>query len=818
METKVEQANKLNELFSNRDMNEANTRHQIIDKVIHELLSWPQESVLCEEYINPGFADYILTNGNKKALIIEAKKEGEFFTIPNSFNSKALYEYIKIENLLTDDSIKAAIQQVQIYCVTEGIPFACITNGHEWIFFKPFEFNKQWKKLNAFVIKSLKYFSMCYTHAVNNLSYSNIFENASLKTLLNISIKHKELFYPKTKITSYNHPVDSNTFACYLTPIVDKYFGDISATDKDFMENCYVKERSDNAVNNDLHQLLQDSLTPYFLRYKINQLRDDNHGGQLGNILLETSKSRIEKLITIYGGKGAGKSTFLKRLLLFNPPQHLKHFAKIAIVDLLEIPENKEQIQEYIWSQIVIQLDTAEMLESNRDVLIKLFNKEYELANKQDLYGIEPTTLKYQELLNSLITKWKTDSQLCAKALCRYHNKNLKGIIISIDNTDQYSPKMQDYCFTIAKNVSKELRCITIISMREERFFASNIHGTLDAYKITGFHISSPKAQNVFQKRIEYLQKLLKMADLRPILLNGVDEQIIVEIISFLNILLMEFKKANSSLNKFLSSCTQGNIRLALQLFREFVLSGYTNIFEMVSKNYNTIRIHQVLKPVMIPSRYYYDENLSYIPNIFQIRSKDTGSHFTCLRILQILNSKYEQGKDIYTETAELAAYFADNFLMLDDFKLNVDMMLKHGLIEARNRLDSYAEEVDALKITAFGVYFLCELNLHFTYLDLVCVDCGLFNEELANSIILSSNDEIKLFLGYDKKSRLLKRISKVRKFISYLAKVESTERNDYGLTIEQSCFSEKIAEAFKIEIAGVLKSAKIDQLSIETV
>ena len=166
---------------------------------------------------------------------------------PDSFNAKVPYDFIKTEQLLTDKPVEAAITQVQTYCIKEGINYACVTNGHEWIFFKPFESNKQWVKLDAFVIRNLGYFSSRYSHAVNNLSFSNIIENASLKSLLAISAKHKEMFYPKTKIASYNHPVDSNTHAAYLTPIVDKYFGDISISDKDFMENCYVKERNDKS-------------------------------------------------------------------------------------------------------------------------------------------------------------------------------------------------------------------------------------------------------------------------------------------------------------------------------------------------------------------------------------------------------------------------------------------------------------------------------------------------------------------------------------------------------------------------------------------
>ena len=55
-----DEMNKLIADVRKRDKNEAETRHKIIDFVLHEFLSWPKNRVAVEEYINPGFADFIL--------------------------------------------------------------------------------------------------------------------------------------------------------------------------------------------------------------------------------------------------------------------------------------------------------------------------------------------------------------------------------------------------------------------------------------------------------------------------------------------------------------------------------------------------------------------------------------------------------------------------------------------------------------------------------------------------------------------------------------------------------------------------------------
>ncbi|EKY2083074.1 hypothetical protein RA255_002041, partial [Cronobacter sakazakii] len=80
---KITKLIELKEYAIQRDINEAETRHKIIDFVLYDFLAWPKNRVVVEEYINPGYADYILrkTNGDD-LLFIEAKKTGVYFEIP----------------------------------------------------------------------------------------------------------------------------------------------------------------------------------------------------------------------------------------------------------------------------------------------------------------------------------------------------------------------------------------------------------------------------------------------------------------------------------------------------------------------------------------------------------------------------------------------------------------------------------------------------------------------------------------------------------------------------------------------------------------
>ena len=115
---------------SDRNLNEADTRHKIIDVLIHDVFAWPRNRVDCEEFIKPGFADYVLKNPRKEAMLfIEAKKAGFYFSLPNAAKADETNCFVKIKTLLTDDNIREAMVQVRTYCIETRMRICC---GYQW--------------------------------------------------------------------------------------------------------------------------------------------------------------------------------------------------------------------------------------------------------------------------------------------------------------------------------------------------------------------------------------------------------------------------------------------------------------------------------------------------------------------------------------------------------------------------------------------------------------------------------------------------------------------------------------------------------------
>jgi hypothetical protein len=808
--------------YKGRGLNEADTRHRVIDHVLHEVLAWPRNRTSVEEYIAPGYADYVLERSNGDALIlVEAKREGVYFELPAAVNPGETSSYQPISKLLTDPATKSAMQQVRQYCQDIGCEFAAISNGHEWIFFKTFEKGKRWEMLQAFVARSLEFFNREYTRAYNALSYNAIVERLSLSGLLTSSPpRDRSIYYAKDRIPSYSHSINANRLATALRPVVNHYFGVIGDDDTEFMDRCYVSLRDYQHTFDGMRTLIEDSLSPYFRNYQIQQLEDTGKGGRLGGRLTKNiKKGRKGEVLVLFGGKGAGKSTFIKRLLHHNPPRWLRDHSVIAVVDLLKVPEDLEVIRKAIWDGLVTTLDTQNLLSADRSVLLdKLFLDKFQVASRQELSGLAKASEIYNTKLNELVAGWKEDRRYCARRLMEYWKAQDVGLIIVIDNTDQYSGSNQDFCFTSAQEIADELGCVTLISMREERFHNSKIHGLLDAFQNAGFHISSPKPAEVFRRRLDYVVSLLSSSTKREDLVGDTEPTTVSDCVKYLSMINREFGSDSSPLNSFLTACAHGDIRLSLDLFRSFLLSGYTNVEEMLAAGDWHLQIHQVIKPVMIPNRYYYDELLSDIPNIYQLRDNRHGSHFTSLRVLRKLSRQLEGGSASYVSMAELNVYFAETFNMLDDATKNVDVLLKRGFVEANNRLDSYSDSVDSVKITGYGLYMINELAFLFPYLDLACTDTGVYEETVSNYLVEAAKSEYGQFIRGDRVERVTTRLKRVDEFISYLEREEREERMFFGLHFaDDQLFTHRCRQTFTAESARVLASAKRQSIKGET-
>jgi hypothetical protein len=782
--------------------NEATTRYQIIDTLLYDILGWPKSCIICEDHVDEGYTDYtVRDNINRPILLIEAKAETHAFELPHKRNNDDKIRRIRLRTLMSDTNIKAAVRQVVAYCPSVGCELACVTNGHVYIFFRWFIKGSDYTESDAIVIPSIRTFSAHFTSVYNLLCHDAFFNTKQL---------HKELrgdrscdfYFPKRTIEHYDDLRPQNHYAKYLNPIARRYFSDIATTDFALMQSCYVFAKGYNDVQTGVQTRITDSITPFFAESGSEEIGERRDGGPLLLRIANAIASKRGDTIILYGGKGAGKSTFLRRLFYYDPPTEIRMHAVPIVIDYIQAPQERDEFVKYTWKQIKQLLDIEKILENNVDTLLPFFEDRYAIALRQELCGLAPKSELFIVKRNELIGKWVADDRYVVERLKHYWAKKAKGIVLAFDNTDQLAPALQDLCFLVAQEVARELNITVIISMREERFCRARTVGVLDAYHNSGFHLAAPDLQNVISKRIRFVIEELRKPNR---LIDLPAHTPIQQLESFFSTCLVQFtcsdhhpdgNRRDNALKRFLQECSHDNTRLALVLFSQFTSSGYTNVEEMIANPNWTVSSHQVVKPMMVPTRYNYDEEKSLIPNLFQLRYPVNGSHFTAARILKSLldgvHLKADGGG--FQDICLICDQFEDKYNMREDCEICIDMMLRHGLLEANNRVDSLKVEkagttkeyiyADSVRITSFGAYMTDVICRTFTYHELISLDTGIVTQSACNHLVDAARKERAMGMSEEgKKSRLLSRFSRVAQFLVYLDKQEKREQNSFALT-----------------------------------
>lgn len=110
--------NEFRTFFASRgSVSEADARVKLIDRILVDVCGWPEGAITREEHVDSGFIDYSLAVQARRYVAVEAKREGVAFTFP-----EMPCKTLKLSGaVLTDASIKKAVNQVRNYCDDAGI-------------------------------------------------------------------------------------------------------------------------------------------------------------------------------------------------------------------------------------------------------------------------------------------------------------------------------------------------------------------------------------------------------------------------------------------------------------------------------------------------------------------------------------------------------------------------------------------------------------------------------------------------------------------------------------------------------------------------
>lgn len=751
---------------------EADTRCKIIDSILKEALGYSENNIVREAHVDSGFIDYKILISNSCRFIIEAKKSGDYFHIPGLYGNRKYKVNGIIQNI---ENLQSAMNQVQRYCIDEGCKYAVVFNGHQIVIFSAIVLGMSWKEGYCYIFHSLEDIKNNFGLLWDILSLDSV-KNGSLISYLDRS--KRELYFKRVIDDIYNRDEDliRNNLYTYLQPISDIVFSELLNENRtEILKECYVFGKT--KLHNDLKDYFQDNL-PYFMsKYKIKDIIERDSEPEVFMQEYQSKKDVTDgSIIVLLGGIGSGKSTFIHR------------FFKVVLTD-----KEKENI---LWFHIDFRNSPTNIREIEKYILNKIIDEwgnKYEFQFKAliDKYGFNQNKSNKKDYITKLFNILQA----------------LKfSITLVIDNVDQHERIFQENIFKVANHIKDLLKTLTIVALREETFLASQRCGVFDAYYVHKFHISSPNFISLIIKRIDFTIKCLRNID-KQNFLPVIPRDATNELITYFNIIRTSLNRDNpqaKKLKNFFDNISVGDMREALRMFSNFIISGNLNVKEMfekhnVSGNYQ-ISYHQFLKAIILGEHRFYIQDKSKIINLYDFDTTISDSHFNLLRILQYLSNK----KDKYSELGRGYILINEIITIAETVSIKKDVIIsslkrltEYNLVELNNLSKKNIESASYVKITFGGSYYLRYLAYNFVYLDLIFIDTPVTSQQTVDRLKEQYNS-----------TELSKRLIRTEIFIDYLVNTEEDEfishPEYYSNEFTQKEFAKKIKDEFQKEKAEI--------------
>lgn len=113
-----------------RNLTEEDTRKQIVDYILEQVLGWLDADTYREPHSSNGYSDYVLKSGTRNMMVVEAKKASHILLS----TSKPTCGTYKIQGPAFKDA-QEELKQTRKYAGDHSVAYAVLTSGLQWIGF-----------------------------------------------------------------------------------------------------------------------------------------------------------------------------------------------------------------------------------------------------------------------------------------------------------------------------------------------------------------------------------------------------------------------------------------------------------------------------------------------------------------------------------------------------------------------------------------------------------------------------------------------------------------------------------------------------------
>lgn len=724
------------------DRNEATTRLQLIDELLFKALGWSTDDAILEDHRAREYADYVL-HAPRRALIVEAKREGDYFEVPAS---KGNIEYSIPALIRGNRSLASALSQVSDYCQKRGTPLGAVANGHQIVLFVATRTDGT-PPLDgrALVFPSLEFMVENFVILWNSLSRDAVEQKKPLDRLLGREVVEVP---PKLASRIHNYPGHKgrNPFQVELQIVSELVLEDVAKQrdlESTFLEECYSKSGALSQYSLISKQLLATRYAALFstdVPTPPAAVPAVEKGGVSPDILAESLSSRPLLLI---GDVGTGKTMFLRHLMKVDAAEIFAD-AVALYINLGAQATLSRNVRDVVLFAIQEQLRNEHGIDVTNNAFVRgVYNLDIESFSEgvyKKLREVDETAYLKEEMQFLQRKVERTDEHL-RRSLEHLSRGRRKQIVVFLDNADQRDHDVQQQVFLVAQEMADRWPATVFVTLRPETFHTSVKTGALSGYHPKAFTISPPRIDRVVELRLAFALKITSGEI--PLHTRGTDIKVTFSPMdSVLRAFLYSIERRDD-LFELLDNLSGGNVRLALDLVRNFFGSGHVNtekIVEIFSKERRyLIPLHEFLRAVIYgDGEHYSPTTRTPIQNLFDISSADPREHFLLPVLLGILVNWSARGEDEgFLDLRDVYERLHALGFVADQVDLAIARAHRGKLIETHGRTAPGSEGAPptAARITSVGAYHVERLAELFVYIDAMIVDTPILDDETRREI-----------------------------------------------------------------------------------
>lgn len=715
-------------------VNESDTRLRLVDRLLIEVLGWHQDSISTEPPTPEGYIDYLLRTGRtQSAFVIEAKRKGRLE--PDTNNNGVAYLALNGRVLAP---VLPTVKQALRYANDEGIPYAAVTDGSCWLFFRASRTDGKkpldgrgilFRNLDAVKASFPVFLELLSSVALVEKRNSIHFNKAEGLT---VAAAEEHFFISDPKSARLLQP---STLASDASLMFSQFFKRLTdEQDDEMLSFCFVESPESRRADSELEKIAENLVNSIIAL-------DTQEGVALQQEVQRTLYTKRSETVLIIGNKGSGKSTFLKRFFRKILAPSLRSQCTLITVDLEGYHGSKEDVSTWLLRLLRDKVESAVISSTSPsyDELMGVFWEEYDRWRKgpyRPLYDTDKDAFKI-EFGKHIESLRKDEPDAYVRALLQRSIKaNQKLPCLIFDNTDQFSMQIQDQVYQLAHSLGVSTPVFTLVPITDRTIWRHGKAGALQSYSARTFYLPVPDAKEIIYKRVSFVKD--KLADdpaaahayfsARGFQVGVADLTMIAQAIE--RVLVQQ-----DYVSGLIGRLANFDIRRMLELAQKLFLSPEIRIDDILRAHFSgraiTADRYRTYR-ALLKGEYdrFAEAHNEFVTNLFLVNPRRPSSPLLPLYVVWLLRSRFASSRESVEERHWAVSEICDYFEICGAAE-DVTMECLHRL-HRRRLIEEFDPNTDSLSrdsrvaIKEAGVAHLDLVLTSSTYMEQMALSSGL--------------------------------------------------------------------------------------------